>query len=162
MEFGKSSRFAILSALLIIIMWCAWLWRPEHQIRLHQLHFLRAFEERDWKDIAGFLDDEYADRWGHDKAFVLREGREVFRQFLWLTVAGEIVRADVSGDAAQVEARVRLAGRGSPIAEMAIERANALNAPFVFEWKRRSWKPWDWRMTRLDQPELEIPEMGGF
>lgn len=143
-------------------MWCAWLWQPERQARLHQQHLLRAFEERDWGDIAGFLAEDYADRWGHDKAFVLREGREVFRQFLWVAVAGEIVRAEVSGDAARMDVRVRLSGRGSPLAEVAMERVNALGEPFVFEWKRRSWKPWDWQLVRLDQAELQMEEVAGF
>ena len=155
-------RFTAVSALLITVMWCAWLWQPERQVRLHQQHFFRALEERDWGDIADFLDGDYADRWGHDKAFLVREGREIFRQFLWVTAAGEIVRAEVSGDAVRVDARLRLAGRGSPIGEMVLDRVNALREPFVFEWRRRSWKPWDWRMTRLDQPELQMEEVPGF
>ena len=55
-------------------------------------------------------------------------------------------------------ARLILAGRGSPLAEYAVERVARLTQPFTFTWRQRSWKPWDWVLTKMEQPELEIGE----
>ena len=43
-------------ALLAIVLWCAWLWQPERQVRLHQRNFLQALEDRDWERLAEFVD----------------------------------------------------------------------------------------------------------
>ena len=44
---------------------------------------------------------------------------------------------------------------GNP-AEAIIERANALESDFQFDWHKESWKPWDWKLTAVRQPELHI------
>jgi hypothetical protein len=55
-------------------------------------------------------------------------------------------------------ARITLKGRGGPFADMAMGRLDELKQPFSFTWRQRSWKPWDWKLVRIDQPELEVPE----
>jgi len=100
--------------------------------------------------------EDYADRWGHDKARVAERSREVFRQFLVLGIEVEdldVLEADGTGTAT---GRVALQGRGGPLAEMAIQEAATLREPFSFTWRQASWKPWDWKLTRVDQPELEL------
>jgi hypothetical protein len=138
------------------VLTCAWLWQPERQVRLHQRHLLDAVGQRDWDKVGGFFDAQYADRWGHDKGFMLRAGREVFRQFLSLQVESEPASCTAGGGRGHISARVRLRGQGGPLAELAVERVNSLHAPFTFEWEQKSWRPWDWTLTRFDQPELEI------
>jgi hypothetical protein len=49
-----------------------------------------------------------------------------------------------------------LKGNGGPLAELAIQKAAALQQPFTIEWRQASWKPWHWVLVRVDQPELEI------
>ena len=52
-------------------------------------------------------------------------------------------------------------GTGVAGAEMVKESVNELSAPFVFQWKHRTWKPWDWRLVRVDNPELNLSGPGG-
>ena len=146
---------AIVIALLIH---CAALWQPERQVRLHQLHLLQSVEDRDWPRFADFIDDQYSDRWQHDKSFVTKESREVFRQFIWVTIQQQNDVIRMENGTATVAARLIVAGSGGPLGEMVKQRVNGLAAPFVFQWRNRSWKPWDWRLVQFDQPELEIPE----
>jgi len=40
---------------------------------------------------------------------------------------------------------------------MMMTHINALDAPFVFLWRKESWQPWSWRLYSLDQAQLEIP-----
>jgi len=39
-----------------------------------------------------------------------------------------------------------------------MSRVAELKEPFSFTWRQVSWKPWDWKLVRVDQPELEITE----
>jgi hypothetical protein len=144
------------SVLLALALYAAWLWQPERQVRLHTAHFLKAVERRNWDGVQGFVSDKYSDRWGHDKEIVVREAREVFRQFVLLTVQNETVACDVAAGTGIAHTRVKLAGNGGPLAQFAVEKVNRLREPFVFEWRSMSWKPWDWRLVRVDHPELDL------
>ncbi len=143
--------------LLVMLLWCAWLWQPDRQIRLHQRNFLQAVESRNWERAAEFIDDGYSDRWGHDKAFVLREAREAFRQFIALDMQGEEVDLSRTSVGGTVLTRLSMRGRGGPVGEWVIARVNALHEPWRFEWKRGSW-PWNWTLVRMDQAELVLGE----
>jgi hypothetical protein len=37
------------------------------------------------------------------------------------------------------------------------ERINPIMAPFELEWRRISNKPWDWRLFRVRNAELQLP-----
>jgi hypothetical protein len=152
----KKLYIVVLAALLTLALYSAWLWQPERQVRLHTAHLLKAVEGRQWKKVDSFVADNYSDRWSHDKEFVLRASNEVFSQFLFLAIQGQTLECEVSGSTGATHDRIKIAGSGGPVAELVIERVNRLRQPFVFTWERRSWKPWDWRLTRFDQPELEI------
>lgn len=127
-------------------------------MRLHQAHLLQAVEERDWDRFGRFFAAHYSDAWGHDKGFVLRESREVFRQFLLLTVQHEVQTLQVGEGRGAVSARITLEGSGSPIAQIAKRTVNGLREPFTFRWEQQSWKPWDWRLVAVAHPDLDLPE----
>ena len=147
-----------LAALVVLAaaLYAAWLWQPARQVRLHTAHFLGAVERRQWDRVGKFVADDYSDRWGHDKEFVLRETREVFGQFLFLTIQSDPGTPVIAGREAAVSTPVKLAGNGSPVAQFVVEKVNTLRAPFTFAWRRASWRPWDWQLTHVEQPELEI------
>ena len=139
-----------------------WLWQPERQASKHHAHLLIALEKRDWSKVASFIDPAYSDRWKHDKSFVLRATREVFRQFFVLTIHGDALDCGQNSGTVTLTAHITIEGTGTAVAQMAMQRVNTLREPFTFEWKRRSWKPWDWTLVRVDQPQLQLEEMDGF
>jgi len=153
----KKIYIIVLAALLGLALSAAWLWRPERQVRLHTAHLLKAVEGRQWKKVDSFVADNYSDRWSHDKGFVMRASTEVFGQFLFLSIPGQTLQCDISGSTGLTRDRIKITGSGGPIAQIVMETVNRIQAPFVFTWERKSWKPWDWRLIRIDQPELEIP-----
>jgi hypothetical protein len=153
---GKRLYILVPAALLALAIYSAWLWQPDRQVRLHTAHLLKAVEGRRWSKVDSFVADNYSDRWNHDKEFVMRESKEVFGQFLFLTIQSETLSSSISGSTGITQDRVKIAGSGSPIAQEVIDRVNRLRQPFVFTWERGSWKPWDWRLTRFDQSELDI------
>ena len=136
------------------------LWSPARQVRLHQEGLLDAIADRDWKRLEPFIADDYSDRWGHDKANVLEAARLAFGQFIFLKIALDDPAVNVTGEAGRLVARLKISGKGGPLAEAVVEAAGNLREPFTFDWQQRSWKPWDWALVRMEQRELQIPETG--
>jgi hypothetical protein len=75
-------RGALISETAIAVclgLYLLWLWRPEHQVRLHTQHFFHAIDGRNWESVADFIGEEYRDQWNHDRARLLEQMREGFR-----------------------------------------------------------------------------------
>jgi hypothetical protein len=153
-------HFLLVGSIVLAVVFFAGLYfcQPLRQVRRHNKKLIDAVESKDWKELSELMADDYSDHWGHDKATVIERSRTVFSQFFVIEVTAiepEVEEADGFG---KVRARMKLSGRGSPAAEMAIEKVAALQQPFVFEWRQASWKPWHWVLVHVDQPELEIPD----
>ena len=144
-------------AAVVLLLLCLRLWQPERQVLKHQQHLLQAASRRNWTRLAEFLGEKYTDQWGHDKAAALSDSREVLGQFFALDLTGESPDCTANGILGTVSCRLKMAGKGTPLAEIALEEVNALKTPFTFQWTRQSWKPWDWKLTRVDNPDLQIP-----
>ena len=94
-------REAVIGALAVAVfigVYLLWLWRAEHQVRLHTENFFHAIDNRNWDAVADFVGNDYQDQWGDDKTRLLERMREGFR---W--VPGSRILA--SNPAVQVEVR---------------------------------------------------------
>jgi hypothetical protein len=149
-------------ALVLWAMWLFWLWQPERQVRLHTTHFLKKVEQRNWNDARAFLADDFSDRWGHDKNTAMEDAKEVFAQFLFLTIESKTDRCEVHGTEGVAETRVKIAGNGQGVAQLVMQRVNGLREPFTFRWRKSGGKPWEWQLVFVDQPELNIDPGAGF
>jgi hypothetical protein len=143
-------------AVLAALIWMLWRWQPDRQVLRHTERFVTAVEDKDWKEAAALMADDYSDRWGLDKTEIVQRCREVFAQFIILDIEMRDPVASEAEGRGTASARLLLRGRGGPLGEMAVQRAAALREPFTFEWRQNSWKPWDWVLVRVDQPELEV------
>lgn len=143
--------------LLLAALWLRWWLQPERQIPRAQARLLSAIEKRDFGAMAAMLAEDYRDRWQQDKAIVMQRSREVFGQFVMLTVERESRGLRMDSGRWLLAEKVRLKGLGGPLAMAARETVNALREPFVMEWRQRSWKPWDLGLQSVTQPELELP-----
>ena len=156
---GKSLRLTLGLAALAFAIFLALLWQPARQVRLHQRHLLKAVEKRNWTNVGKFIGAEYRDRWEHDKENVIAQSSQVFGQFLFCNIEAQEHSLALAEGAATIGVRLAITGSGGPIAEMVKQRVNALTEPFTFKWTHRSWKPWDWELLSVDQPQLDISEM---
>jgi len=141
-------------------IWLCWWLQPERQIPRAQSRFLSIIERRDFDAVAGMIAADYRDRWQQDRRAVVRHGREVFGEFVTLSISCEPRGLRMVSGAWLLSEKLTLGGIGGPLAMAARETVNALHSPFVMEWRRRSWKPWDWELKSITQPELELPEGG--
>jgi hypothetical protein len=158
----RKYALAAIVAALALALYLHWLWQPERQARLHTTHFLKKVEQRNWESARAFLADDYRDRWEHDRDSALADAREVFRQFLFLTIENRTDFITLTSATANTQTVVKITGRGGPVADLVMERVNTLRAPFTFTWRHASQKPWDWRLIRIDQPELGLDRASGF
>ncbi len=106
--------------------------------------------------MAGLLADDYRDRWGYDKAIVLRNTREVFEPFVLLTIEQRESALALQADGWSVQEKIVIKGLGGALAIYARERVNALREPFLMSWRKRGWKPWDWELVSVDHGELQL------
>jgi hypothetical protein len=159
---SSTFRNSFLAGLLIAFIggiWLSQLWGAENQVRLHSEHLLQKVERRSWSAVDGFLAPNYHDDWGDDRAALLTRLRLVGRLFFDLTITISEERTEVSGADGRWSARLHLDGRGEAAAEIK-SRVNSLTSPFVFHWRRASWKPWDWKLLKVANDSLEIPDEG--
>lgn len=153
----KNMAMLLGGVLLLAAIWLRWWWKPERQIPRAQARLLSFIEKRDFASLEGMLAGDYKDLWAQDKATLIERSREVFGQFALLTVEHESRGLRAGSEVWFLAEKVILKGLGGPLAMAARETVNALREPFVTEWRQRSWKPWDWELKSVAQPELELP-----
>jgi hypothetical protein len=156
MDFKQALRLLGI-AVLALGIWLIWWSRPERQVRRAQARLLDAVESRDYPALARLMAEDYRDAWEHDKANVLRRVPQVFDQFLTLDIEGEISATQAEAADWMVRQKIVVTGIGGALGMYARDEVNKLKEPFVMRWRKRGWKPWDWELTRIEQPELRLP-----
>lgn len=135
-----------------------WWQQPERQVRRAQRRFVAAIEKSDFTAMSGLLAEDYRDQWGHDKAIVVRNCREVFSQFLTLSIE-RVEHGLERGDGGWIlRETITIKGFGGALAMAARDEVNALREPFTMVWRSSGSKPWDWELVAVRQPELKLPQ----
>ena len=152
----QNGVYAGLLVAAIAGIWLATLWRPERQVRLHSTHLLSQIEKKNWPAVREFIGDDYRDRWGNDRSLLVERMREIFRSL-------PNARIEVSGVQVRAEnrqgywlAKITIKADPGEFTTLIEERVNSLPAPFELEWRRRSGKPWDWKLVCVRNEALEI------
>lgn len=153
----RTSFYAASVLAIALGLWLAQLWPAENQVRLHSEHLLRQLEKKNWSAVGDFIAPEYRDDWRDDRALVLSRLQVTLRFFssLTITATSQKVRLDPPGGT--WSARIQLAGRGGEFAPEILSRVNSLTTPFELHWRQQSWKPWDWQLVAVSNPQLELP-----
>jgi hypothetical protein len=134
-----------------------WLWRPEHQVRLHTKNFFHAIDDRSWKAVADFVGDDYYDQWNDDRARLLERMREGFRWVRGSRIIAASPSVKVELPRAIWVGRIVVYSSDDEVMEVLDERVNKLPAPFEFEWRKMPGKPWNWKLVRVSNPSFQIP-----
>jgi hypothetical protein len=134
-----------------------WLWRPEHQVRLHMENFFHTIDGRNWESVADFIADDYYDQWDNDRTRLLERMREGFRWVRGSRIAAPNAFVQVNARRAMWVGKILVYSTDEGVMQVLDERVNKLPAPFEFEWRRFSVKPWDWKLVRVSNPTFQIP-----
>jgi hypothetical protein len=155
----RNGLYAGLLLAAILGIFLARLWQPERQVQLHSAHLLAQIEKKNWNGVASFISDDYQDRWGNDRSVLLERLRLVFR-FAGnpqITVKDAGIRTESCKGFWRARITIKTTGEFASVVE---ERVNSLPVPFELEWRRRSGKPWDWKLVRVENAALEISHDG--
>jgi hypothetical protein len=147
-----------LGATLAIGLYCIWLWQQERQIVRHTENLFHKIEQKNWSGVADFIAADYADQWGNDRARVLERMRLVlgYSRHLRINVSEANCRIDNTG-VGFWRGRIAIESDDAELVAIVKERVNSLTTPFELQWRHLSRKPWDWKLVRVSNPELEIP-----
>lgn len=151
----KSKAAAALLAVLAAAGGLAWQWQPSHQVSQKTVRLLDAAAARDWSRVEKLMAADYRDPWHHSRADALQTARWLGEHFLVLQIrptSKPLITTRARSGAWQ--GRLEFLGRGNPFGEALLREAAALTEPFHFEWRRASWKPWDWKLTAASHPEI--------
>lgn len=149
-----------LAALVFVVIvltaaaWAFYSFPAERQIKAKMSKLLAAASARDWKRVGRYVSPSYGDAWGQDRAQALESASSFGRHFLALQIDGAEGVVEVAAQDAVWRGHLEFSGRGTAIGEALFLRAGALEEKFVFAWKRESWKPWDWLLVSVAQPEI--------
>ena len=145
---------------IVLAVYLIWLWRPERQVRLHNDHLLDAVETKSWSRFGDFIDESYRDQWGNERVLLLARLREILRYAPNLRIEQLGVGIEFVDHDAQCRALIRIDADDNDLTAIIKQRVNPLGTPFVFHWRHASAKPWDWKLTRVSNDELQLPESG--
>lgn len=134
-----------------------WLWRPEHQIRVHTQHFFNAIDGRNWETVGEFIGENYRDQWDDDRTRVLDRMREGFRWMPGSTITAPDAVVQVGTQRAIWTGKINVYSSDDGVMQLLDERVNRLPTPFELEWHQTSGKPWDWKLVRVSNPAFQIP-----
>ena len=146
-----------LAVALCIGLFLIWLWRPEHQVRLHTENFFHAIDHRNWEAVADFVGNDYQDQWRDDKTRLLERMREGFRWVRGSRILAPNPAVQIETQRATWIGKITVYSSDDGVMELLDERVNKLPAPFELEWHRLSGKPWDWKLVRVSNSTFELP-----
>jgi len=150
--------FIVGTALAVFVgVYLFWLWRPEHQVRLHTEHFFHAIDHRNWEAVADFVGTDYQDQWGDDRARLLERMREGFRWVRGSRITAPNAAVQVQTSRPIWVGKIVVYSSDDGVMEVLDERVNRLPAPFELDWHHVSGKPWDWKLVRVSNPAFQIP-----
>ena len=83
--------------------------------------------------------------------------REVMRYLRGMRIATQEPVIKVDDRKAAWRAKITIEGDAGEAMVLIKERVNLLGTPFELQWHRRFGKPWDWKLVRVSNPELQLP-----
>lgn len=136
-------------AILTYSGWWLFLRSPESQITSAQANFLAALEGHDWEDVRATLAPDFATSGGHNADSVMPDLQQALGGFVTLDIEAEQVGLQASKDLGMISEKIRLVGLGSSMAIAVRERANQIQTPWLFHWRKNGSWPWDWQLTQV-------------
>jgi hypothetical protein len=147
-----------LAATLAIGLYCLWLWNAERQVARHTENLFHKIEQKKWSAVADFVADDYVDQWKQDRALILERMRLVlgYAHHFQINVTDVDCKIDNNGLGVW-RGKITIDGDDAELMTVVKQHLNSLTEPFELRWRHLSGKPWDWKLVRVSNAELEIP-----
>jgi hypothetical protein len=127
---------------------------PETQALEQHQRFIAFGGNRNWGRVLTLMSVDYRDAWGMKREEAVSLAHELLQGYIALDFQWQPQGVKVQGKTATVTGFIKASGTGGGFSAEIISRINALHEPFVFTWRKDGWKPGDWKLTGISQPEL--------
>ena len=144
------------SLAIVAAIYFAWLWQAEHQVRLHSAHLFRNIDIKNWNAVAADISPDYRDDWNKDRALLLERLRELLSDRGKMEIIAHDSEVHIEQRDGFFRAKITIESEGEMVS-LIKERVNPLSAPFELQWRHQSGKPWDWKLVRVSNAELQLP-----
>jgi hypothetical protein len=152
----RSGLFIGIAAAVAVAIYCAWLWQGERQVARQTQRLFRAIEAKNWRGVGDLIADDYRDQWNQDRALLLERMRMVLGFGRKFQINGAEIDCKIDNGVGAWRGKVSIDSEDAEMGAMVKERVNSLTAPFELRWRHVSSKPWDWKLIRVSNSELEI------
>ena len=154
-----------LLALAVLVGLAVFFWpflqSRQAQVEAQQQRFIKAVEQRNWALVKELMDPNYEDQWKLHRDKSLSLAHELLSGFLILNLDWNSQGTKVDGDQIQAQGAIKMSGSGAGLSSEIINNAGQIHQPWTFVWRKTGWKPSDWRLVSISNPELEgmvVPE----
>src|SRR4051812_17284899 len=103
--------------LVAVVVWGFCAFSPDRQVNKAFSQLLAAASNHHWKKAGELIAPDYRDQWNCDRELALHLGSEAFQQYAILEIVPTDVKVVRRGAQATLTARLKITGRGSPVAE---------------------------------------------
>ncbi|MCE9518721.1 MAG: hypothetical protein K8R87_04045 [Verrucomicrobia bacterium] len=142
--------------LVVSAVWFGWpfLKSAKSQALDQQQRLVSEVSQRDWKQTLALMAEDYHDTWDMKREEAVSLGHEMLQSFIVLNLEWKTSSVVMEGKIATITGKIKVSGNGFGFSQEIINKVNNLQEPFVFTWRKDGWKPGDWRLVSLTQPEL--------
>jgi hypothetical protein len=152
-------KLVLAAALVLLSAWGAPRLSSDWQLHRRQRDFFEAVEDRNLRRLEQLISADYSDDWQLNAADLLDGLSDARGQFLTLSIAPEAEVWGKNGNSALYEAKLALAGKPiGPGGGEILTRTARFRKPFRFSWEKENAWPWGWKLRRIVQEELRVPE----
>ena len=107
--------------------------------------------------MSDLIAPDYSDQWNNDRALLLERMRLMLGYGRHLHLNASDVNCKIDNGVGSWRGRIEIESDDPELLALVKEKVNSLTTPFELQWRRVSRKPWDWKLVRVANPELEIP-----
>lgn len=152
-------KFLIKLALVAIVAMGVWMLVPyfsslEAQARKQHERLFSFASGRNWKEAKTLLASDYADAWGNNAEQAIEIAGEVLQGFIVLDLQMEPTEITTEAERVKISCNVRISGSGAGFSQQVMTEVNRLEKPWTFTWRKDGSKPSDWRLIKVEHPEL--------
>lgn len=134
-------------------------WPASIQVPLKQQAFLVAVEEGDNAAWDHLLSESYRDQWEFSKSNALVALQDVRSQLIGIKIDWNADATFVDEGEGTLRGSMKVEATGFFGTDFITSRINRLDAPWVFHWRKESWRPWSWKLVRIENEDLSL---GGY
>ena len=148
-------RAAIFS-MFVSLTWTLWpfLQSPETQAAKQQAKFLQFAGQRNWAQINAIIAPDYHDAWNESREEALNAAHEVLSMFLVVSFDWAPGQASRTEKTVALGGTLHMSGSGAAGSSIVLDRVNRMQKPWGFIWRKDGWRPGDWHLLSITQPEL--------